>query len=53
MPECIQDLVRPAIESLAKQVELNTDEARPEANYWKKYDKESFLKKSLERHKTK
>ena len=50
MPECIQGLVQPAIESLAKQVELNTNEARPDEEYWKNYNKDVFLKKSLEKH---
>jgi hypothetical protein len=51
MPECIQNLVRPAIESLSKQVELKTSDDRPIAEFWDKYDCDDFLKRTLEKHK--
>jgi len=51
MPECIQNLVRPAIESLSKQVELKTSDDRPVAEFWEKYDSDDFLKRTLEKHK--
>ena len=51
MPECMQNLVRPAIEALSKQVELKIDENRPDVHFWKEYDIESFLKRTLEKHK--
>ena len=51
IPECIQGQLRPAIESLAKQVELNTDEARPGSKFWEEYDSAAFLKRSIEKHK--
>jgi hypothetical protein len=47
----MQDLVRPAIEALSKQVELKTEENRPDVDFWKKYDIDAFLKKTLEKHK--
>jgi hypothetical protein len=52
IPECIQDMVRPAIESLANYVELKTDEARPDSGYWEGYDSTALLKRTLEKHKT-
>ena len=52
MPECIQGQLRPAIESLAQQVELNTGEARPEKDFWDNLDTEAFLKGTLDKHKS-
>ena len=52
IPECIQEHLRPAIESLAKQVELNVSEARPEKEFWDDFDSEAFLKGTLDKHKS-
>jgi len=52
IPECIQGQLRPAIESLAKQVELNISKARPEKDFWDNFDTEAFLKGSLDKHKS-
>ena len=52
IPECIQEPLRPAIESLAKQVELNVSEARPEKEFWDDFDSEAFLKETLGKHKS-
>jgi len=51
MPECIQNLVRPAIESLSKQVELQTSDDRPVTDFWDDFDGGAFLKRTLEKHK--
>ena len=51
IPECIQNLVRPFVESLAKQVELKTSDSRQVAKFWEEFDCEDFLKRSLEKHK--
>jgi hypothetical protein len=51
MPECIQILFRPAIETLSKQVELKTSDDRPVTNFWVEFDGEAFLKRTLEKHK--
>ncbi len=51
IPECIQNLIRPAIESLSKQVELKMSDSRPTAEFWSKYDCNDFLKRTLDKHK--
>ena len=51
MPECIQNLVRPAIESLSKQVELKTSDDRPVTDFWDEFDCDAFLKRTFEKHK--
>jgi len=53
IPECIQKHLRAAIESLAKQVELNTSEARPDKAFWANFDTTAFLKETLDKHKPK
>ena len=53
IPECIQNIVRSTIEALAEQVELKSDENRPDADFWKEYDSDAFLKRTLEKHKKK
>ena len=53
LPECMQNLIRPAIESLAKQVELNIDEGRPDSHFWEECDSDALLRRSLEKHKEK
>jgi len=50
LPECIQNLLRPAVQSLAQQVELQTEDGRPNKSFWKTYDKEDLLKRSVKRH---
>jgi hypothetical protein len=51
IPECIQNMLRPAVQSLADQVELKTEDSRPDQEFWRDFDKDEFLKKSIERHK--
>jgi hypothetical protein len=50
IPECIQNILRPCVQSLADQMELRTTESRPTSQFWKELDKEEFLKKSIDRH---
>jgi hypothetical protein len=50
IPECIQNILRPSVQSLADQMELKTTESRPTSQFWEELDKEEFLKKSIERH---
>ena len=51
IPECIQDVRRPAIQALAAQVELKTEDTRPDEAFWKTFDKEAHVQRSVERHK--
>lgn len=53
IPECIQNILRPAVESLTKQLELQTKDGRPKPSFWKKLDKKAFVKKSFDRHRGK
>lgn len=53
VPECMQDLLRPAVQVLADQMELKTNDSRPTADLWVEFDSKSFLKKTLEKHKRK
>ena len=50
VPECIQGILRPAVQSLADQMELGTRDSRPTPEAWSTFDKEGYLKKSLSRH---
>jgi hypothetical protein len=50
LPECIQNLLRPAVQSLAQQWELKIEDGRPKESFWKTYDKEDLLKRSVQRH---
>jgi len=50
IPECIQNILRPSVQSIADQMELRTIESRPTSQFWKELDKEEFLKKSIDRH---
>ena len=52
VPECIQDLLREVIRTLADKMELKTEDARPNDEFWKEMAKTDFLQKSLARHKT-
>lgn len=50
LPECIQDVLRPMVQTLVQQMELKTSEDRPNHNFWDKFDSEKHLATSLERH---
>jgi hypothetical protein len=50
IPECIQNMLRPVVQSLADQMELETSDSRPTPAFWEQLDKDEFLKKSIERH---
>jgi len=50
LPECIQNLLRPALLSLAQQIELQTEDGRPNDAFWQTYDKDGLLKRSIKRH---
>ena len=50
IPECIQDILRPAVFDLCQQMELNATEARPKPLSWKNFDRKDHIKKSKERH---
>ena len=52
IPECIQNLLRPAVQDLVQQMELRTGEGRPAPDFWKTFDKQKHLAASLTRHKT-
>ena len=51
IPECIQNILRPAVQELAGQMELKTQDGRPNPAFWEKVDRERSLKNSLEKHK--
>jgi len=51
LPECIQNILRPAVKDLAAQIELKIDEGRPDEDFWSTYDKDGLVKRALERHK--
>ena len=50
IPECIQNILRPQIESLFKQLELTPTESRATLDFWKRLNKDKFLKESIARH---
>jgi len=50
IPQCMQNPLRPIAQSLADQMELETSNARPSAEFWETFDKDDFLQKSIERH---
>jgi hypothetical protein len=43
-------MLRPAVQALAAQVELKTEDARPGEAFWKTVDKEGIVKASVARH---
>ena len=49
IPECMQNILRPVIQSLADQMELATSDSRPTPEFWGKLNKDEFLKKSIDR----
>lgn len=51
LPECIQNVLRPAVKDLAVQMELKIDDGRPDADYWSTYDKDGLVNRSFARHK--
>ena len=51
IPECIQNILRPAVKELAGQMELKVNDNRPDATFWSKYDKDGLLKRSLDKYK--
>jgi hypothetical protein len=51
IPECIQNLLRPTVQALTEQMELKTEDARPETSFWTNFDKNAFLRRSVDRHK--
>ena len=53
IPECMQDMIRENIKSLAEIVEFKCDEKRPQEDFWESYDKEKLIKSSIERHEKK
>jgi hypothetical protein len=53
MPECMQNLIREDIANLSKMVEYNSEEKRPNDQFWKDYDKTNLVKTSLAKHKCK
>ncbi len=52
IPECIQNALRPAVKSLADQMELDTTDSRPSGEFWRQMDRDEFLRKSIDRHET-
>jgi len=52
IPECFQDILRPSIQALTAQMEINTTEGRPTPEAWKKIDKDKRLADALARHQT-
>ena len=50
VPECIQDILRPAVKLLADQMELAAEDARRSECFWRNFDVEEFVDKSIGRH---
>jgi hypothetical protein len=50
IPECFQNILRPAVESLARQMEFKTAEGRPESGSRSKEHKDRILLESIARH---
>jgi len=53
VPECMQDLLRPAVQALADKMEFQTDDRRPSADSWAEFDSKGFLKRTLAKHRRK
>ena len=53
IPECLQDLLRDSVQSLAGMVQLKTEEGRPTPAFWETFDRDKRLHESIERHKGK
>ena len=50
IPECMQNILRPAVLSLCQQMEMETTDTRPNPTFWKNFDREGHVKKSKARH---
>ena len=51
IPECFQNILRPSIEFLAKQVEFDPKDLRHTIEFWETYDKEKLIERSLNNQK--
>ena len=52
VPECVQNLLRAEVQSLAQMMELQTTDIRPDDAFWAEFDRDKRLKESMDRHKT-
>jgi hypothetical protein len=50
IPECIQDMLRESIRTLADKMELKTADARPDDVFWQRQAETNFLAESIARH---
>jgi hypothetical protein len=50
VPECMQDMLRDKIESLARLTELRTAEGRPKPEHWDGVDPQEQIRGSIARH---
>jgi hypothetical protein len=50
LPECVQEILRPAVLGLCQQMELATTDKRPAPEFWKTCDREQVVKNSKARH---
>jgi hypothetical protein len=50
MPECMQNMIRASIKSLAEVVEFSCNDKRPQEGFWETYDKETMIQSSIKRH---
>lgn len=50
LPQCFQNMLRDNVESLAKMVELKTEEGRPDEAFWAEFDRDGRLRESIRRH---
>ena len=51
IPKCMQNLLGKEIKNLAKKVEFEAEEAKTPEEFWKAFDKDKFVKETLEKHK--
>ena len=51
LPECMENMLRFPVKEICELLELKTEDTRPDAEFWKDYDKKGLIKKSLDRHK--
>ena len=45
IPQCMQNVLRPIVQTLSDKMELDTTDSRPSKNFWEKFDKDEFLQK--------
>ncbi len=50
IPECMQNILRPTVQSLADQMEMGTEDSRPTPQFWEDLDTEESLGETIERH---